>query len=114
MDKPTDVNSYAIGILTDVVIGDGVVEYLGKIDATLAEFGGRFLVHGAEATVHEGVDPGTIVVIEFASQTGATDWYRSADYQAIIALRADNSNSIILTVDGVPAGHLATDVLAAP
>lgn len=32
-------------------------------------------------------------------------------YQALISLRADNSNSTILTMNGVSPGHRSTDVL---
>jgi len=111
MNDAVDTKSYAIGILTDVVMGVAVVEYLERIDATLEPFGGHFLIHGAQSTLHEGTEPGTLVLIEFPSTTGAASWYQSDAYQAIIALRADNSNSTILTIEGVPDGHLATDIL---
>ena len=40
--------AYAIGCLTDVRLGPGVVAYLKGIDATLAPFSGRFLIHGGQ------------------------------------------------------------------
>jgi uncharacterized protein (DUF1330 family) len=41
------------------------------------------------------------------------DWYRSAAYQQILALRTGNSLSDVIVVDGVGSGHRATDVLHA-
>jgi uncharacterized protein (DUF1330 family) len=38
---------YAIAHLQDVTVGAAIVEYLQRIDATLAPFGGHFIVHGA-------------------------------------------------------------------
>jgi uncharacterized protein (DUF1330 family) len=106
------VSAYAIGILNDVIVGDDIAEYLHSIDATLQPFGGRFAVHGAANEVHEGDDPGTVVIIEFPVIVSGRAWYESDAYQAIIHLRANNSRSIVLIVDGVEPGHVATDVLA--
>jgi uncharacterized protein (DUF1330 family) len=103
--------AYAIGILTNVSIGPGIVEYLEQIDDTLRPHDGRFAVHGAPNEVREGTDPGTVVIIEFPNIAAARRWYDSPEYQAILRLRADNSTSTVILVDGVEAGHLATDVL---
>jgi uncharacterized protein (DUF1330 family) len=37
-----------------VTIGPAIAEYLERIDATLAPFGGRFAGHGGEVEVLEG------------------------------------------------------------
>jgi uncharacterized protein (DUF1330 family) len=105
------MTSYAVGILNDVTIGPEIVEYLERIDATLAPFDGHFIVHGAQAQVLEGKDPGTLVAIEFPDRANAEGWYASDAYQAILALRAANSTSTIFLIDGVDRDHLATDVL---
>jgi uncharacterized protein (DUF1330 family) len=41
--------AYAVAHMHEVVMGPDIVEYLQRIDATLAPFGGRFAVHGGEA-----------------------------------------------------------------
>jgi uncharacterized protein (DUF1330 family) len=105
------VSAYAIGILNDVRMGPPIAEYLQRIDATLAPFEGRFLVHGAPKHLREGDDPGTVVVIEFPDLDRANGWYESDAYRAIIPLRADNSASVVFVVEGVSPDHLATDVL---
>ena len=48
---------YAVGILRDVRMGPPIREYLERIDATLAPFGGHFVVHGGEMEMLEGETP---------------------------------------------------------
>lgn len=43
--------SYAIARLRNVVLGPDIVAYVEAIDATLAPFAGRFLVHGGVKTI---------------------------------------------------------------
>jgi uncharacterized protein (DUF1330 family) len=104
--------SYAVGILRDVKMGPPIVEYLERIDATLAPYGGHFIVHGGESTMLEGSSPGTLIVIEFPDRGSAEKWYTSAAYSEILPLRTENSVSTVFIVDGVDRDHRATDVLA--
>ena len=106
-------HAYAIACLHEVDLGPEIVTYLQRIDATLAPFGGRFLVHGAAPEMLEGDDPGTPIVIEFPSLQQARDWYASPAYREILPLRTRNARSTTLLVDGVDADHRATDVLVA-
>ena len=107
------MKSYGVGLLTDVSIGQGVVEYLERIDATLGPFNGKFLIHGDEPNVLEGEHPGSVIVIEFPTANGAIEWYRSDAYQEIVELRTANSSGNVFVVSGVPDDHRATDVLSA-
>ena len=104
--------AYAIGYLRNVQFGESIIDYMQRIDATLAEFGGRFIVHGGRLTPVEGEWDGDVVIIEFPSQQAAVEWYESPGYQAILPLRTENSESIVTLVEGVPAGYQATDGLA--
>ena len=104
--------AYAVAHLRTVVMGPAIVEYLQRIDATLAPFDGRFLVHGSDPEVLEGSWPGHLIVIAFPDLARAGAWYRSAAYQEILHLRTDNSQGDVIIVDGVSAGHRATDILA--
>lgn len=106
------MTAYAIGHLRDVTFGPEIVEYLERIDATLSPFGGEFLVHGARPTVHEGTWEGDIVIIGFPDVATAEAWYESDAYQALVLLRAENSRSTVLPVDGCEAGHLGRDLIA--
>lgn len=105
------MTTYAVAILNDVKMGPPIVEYLERIDATLAPYGGRFIVHGGTAEVLEGTDPGTLVIIEFPDRVHATEWYESAAYREILPLRTENSSSTAFLIDGVGFDHIATDVL---
>jgi len=107
------MTAYAIADLHRVSMGPAIVEYLQKIDATLAPFGGRYIIHGGRKTVLEGDWAGDIIVIAFPDRAAAEAWYASPAYRAIIALRTDNSEGNVVLVDGVGAGHRATDILAA-
>ena len=104
--------AYAVAHMRQVSMGPAVVEYLQRIDATLAPFGGRFIVHGGEVEILEGSWPGFLIVIEFPDRDRASAWYNSAAYQEIVTLRTDNSESEVVMVDGVGSEHKATDVLA--
>jgi uncharacterized protein (DUF1330 family) len=99
--------------MRQVTMGPAIVEYLERIDATLAPFGGRFIVHGGRVEVLEGSWPGHLIVIEFPDRDRASAWYTSAAYREIVALRTDNSDSDVILADGVDREHEATDVLTA-
>ena len=105
------MTSYAVGILKHVKMGPPIVEYLERIDATLAPYDGHFIVHGGEPAVLEGTSPGTFIVIEFPNRSAAEEWYTSPAYEAILPLRTENSESTVFMIDGVDRDHLATDVL---
>ena len=103
--------AYAVAHMRHVTPGPWMIEYLGNIDATLAPFGGRFIVHGGEVEVVENDWPGHLIVIEFPDRRQMREWYDSPAYQAILALRTDNSQSDVVFADGVEHPHKATDVL---
>jgi uncharacterized protein (DUF1330 family) len=106
------MTTYAIADLHNVRLGPAIAEYLEKIDATLAPYGGRYVVHGGPKTVLEGSWAGDIVIIAFPSRDKAEAWYASPAYRAIAKLRTDNSEGDVVLIDGVSADHRATDVLA--
>lgn len=108
----TTIPAYAIAYLRDVDLGAEIVEYIERIDATLAPFGGHFLVHGGAIDAWEGAWPGDVVIIAFPSRDAALRWYESPGYQAILPLRTEHSDSIAAVLTGVPAGYRAVDKLA--
>ena len=105
------MTAYAVAHMRQVTMVPQIVEYLHKIDATLEPFGGRFLVHGGNVEVIENDWPGNIIIIEFPDRRQMREWYDSPAYQAILALRTDNSQSDVVFADGVEHPHKATDVL---
>lgn len=103
--------AYAIAHIRQVTIGPAIEECIRKIDATLAPFRGRFLVHGGRTEVLEGSWPGHLVVLEFPDMDAACRWYTSPAYQAIVRLRTENSDGDLVLVEGVAKGHRAIDIL---
>ncbi len=79
--------------------------------ATLAPYGGRFLIHGDPADVREGEFTGDLIAIEFPDRDRAEGWYASAAYRDIKPLRTRNSEGWVILIDGVPREHRAIDIL---
>ncbi|MBB3257567.1 uncharacterized protein (DUF1330 family) [Paraburkholderia bannensis] len=105
------MTTYAIGHLHEVDLCADIVEYLEKIDATLAPYGGRFLLHGGPVERLEGRFSGDLIVLEFADRETARAWYRSPAYQAILPLRTRHARGDVFLVDQVEQPHRATEVL---
>src|SRR5215470_16980324 len=105
------MTAYVVGHMYAISTNEGVAAYLSEIDATLAPFGGRFVIHGGETEVVEGEWPGVAIVIAFRDRAAAHGWYQSPAYQAILPLRLNNTKSNVVLVDGVEEDHKATDVL---
>jgi uncharacterized protein (DUF1330 family) len=75
--------------------------YRRRVPATLIAFGGQFIVRGADLTVLEGEWPHPrLMMIEFPSRAAAENWYKSAEYRKIIALRLKSSAGNLIIVDG--------------
>jgi uncharacterized protein (DUF1330 family) len=90
--------------LVDVEITDsaGFAEYRKLVPASIAEFGGRFLVRGGAMEVLEGDwKPNRLVVLEFPDLAGLKSWYHSPGYQQLLVLRKRAATSNFVIVDGV-------------
>jgi uncharacterized protein (DUF1330 family) len=105
------MSAYAVAHMRRVTMGPPIVEYLERIDATLAPFGGHFIVHGGDFELLEGSWPGNLIVIEFPDREQARAWYDSDAYRAMVTLRTGSSDSDVIMIDGVDRDHKATDVL---
>jgi uncharacterized protein (DUF1330 family) len=108
------VPAFAVANLRHVTMGPAIRDYLDRIDATLAPFGGRFVIHGGPFERLEGHWSGDLIVIGFPSLEAARAWYGSAPYRAILGLRTDNSVGDVILIDGVSDNHRASDILADP
>lgn len=105
------MTSLAVAHLRNVTMGPDIAAYLAAIDATLAPFQGRFVIHGSSKDILEGNWPGDLVIIAFPDRQTAHAWYASPAYQAILPLRTRNSEADIILVDCVEDNHRATDIL---
>ncbi len=91
-------------IVAEVNVTDpaGYEPYRPLAAASIARFGGRFVVRGGEAQLLEGTpEPQRIVVIEFPDAETARRWYASAEYQAALKIRQAASRGRLILVDGV-------------
>lgn len=79
----------------------GYEEYRRQVPATIAAYGGRYVVRAGAAKLLEGNGgPGRMVVLEFDSPEKAMAWYNSPEYQAILPRRLNNSTGRAVIVAG--------------
>jgi uncharacterized protein (DUF1330 family) len=90
-------------IIADVDVTDpaGYESYRPLAAASIARFGGRFLVRGGKAELLEGApEPARAVVIEFPDADTARRWYHSDEYQRALKIRQANSTARVILVEG--------------
>ncbi|MDA1117410.1 MAG: DUF1330 domain-containing protein [Proteobacteria bacterium] len=94
------MSAYVI-VEVDVTDPAAYEEYRKLVPATVARFGGKFLVRGGATEVKEGEwKPKRLVVLEFASMDQARKWYHSPEYAPALALRLKAARSKMLLVEG--------------
>ncbi|MDF3301431.1 DUF1330 domain-containing protein [Streptomyces tropicalis] len=99
------MTAYAVAHLREAAPHPEIAEYIERIGATLAPYGGRFLVHAAEHETVEGTWPGHVVVIGFPGMAEARSWWDSPAYREIAPLRSRHIDGDIVLVPGVPEGY---------
>jgi uncharacterized protein (DUF1330 family) len=91
-------------VLAEVEVTDPATydAYRAQVPATIAAYGGRFLVRGGEAVRLEGEHPAKrLVILEFDSPKRAREWYHSEQYGPVKALRLKAATSRVLLLTGV-------------
>jgi len=77
-------------------------EYRKIVPATIAQYGGRYLVRGGAVETKEGDwTPSRVVVLEFASMDQARKWYQSPEYAPALAIRTRAGKSKVILVEGI-------------
>ena len=77
-------------------------EYKKLSPASIAKFGGQFVVRGGEIETLEGsFDHERIVIIAFPDAQSARDWHQSADYEPAKAMRLKISTGDAVLVEGI-------------
>jgi uncharacterized protein (DUF1330 family) len=70
--------------------------------ASIAQYGGRYLVRGGQHEVLEGAwNPTRLVVLEFPSVEAARRWYASAEYNTVKPIRLQHAVGHLVLVEGV-------------
>jgi len=91
-------------VIADITVTDpgGYEEYRKLAGASIAAFGGRFLVRGGVTEILEGGwRPGRLVVLEFASVADAKAWWNSEQYRAARAIRSRTALTHMIVADGI-------------
>lgn len=77
-------------------------EYIDKVPATIAAFGGRYVARGGRVETLEGErHPERLVVVEFDSIERAKAWWSSEEYRAPKLIRQSSAHASIILVEGV-------------
>ena len=91
-------------VIVDVTVTDPkeMEEYRKQVPATLAKYGGRFIVRGgAHQTLEGDWKPNRLVVLEFPSMEQARRWYDSEEYREPKAIRLRAGRANLVMVEGV-------------
>jgi uncharacterized protein (DUF1330 family) len=90
--------------IVDLEVTDpvGIEEYRKQVPATIAKYGGRYLVRGGKHETLEGDwHPRRVIVLEFPSVEQAKRWYDCEEYRGPKALRFKTARTNLILVEGV-------------
>ena len=94
--------AYLIAEQLEITDSTAFQKYASSVPATLAPFGGHFLVRAGSRTVAlEGDQPKPIVVLAFDSMEKARGWLDSPAYQAIMPIRHSSAKTRSYLVEGI-------------
>ena len=91
-------------VISEVDVRDieGMQTYRSMAAPIIAQYGGRYLVRGGEATLAEGgPEPKTIIVVEFPSMERLREWYGSPEYAQALKVRETALDRRLIFVEGV-------------
>jgi len=94
-------------VLAEVEVTDPAMfeRYRPLAAASIAAFGGRYLIRGGAAERLEGDRPTRrVVLLEFASPERAREWYHSPQYQEAKAIRERAARTDLFLIDGHDPG----------
>ncbi len=77
-------------------------EYRRQVPATIAAYGGRYIVRGGDSETLEGSwRPKRVVVLEFPDRMRAKAWWSSQEYAPIKAIRERAARTELIAIDGL-------------
>src|SRR5690242_7015264 len=86
--KETVMAAYFIVDVKEITDTQMYADYRKQVDATIAQYGGKFLVRGGKYETIEGDwQPQRLVVLEFEDIEHFKRWYHSPEYREIRELR---------------------------
>jgi uncharacterized protein (DUF1330 family) len=75
-------------------------EYIAAVGPILQAHGAESIVIDRDSELLEGGARKVTVVLRFATTAAARAWYDSAEYQAIVHLRTDNTDGVAVIAEG--------------
>ncbi len=94
--------AYALFQNLEIRDSEKMGEYAERVQPVTESFGGRYVVKGGAVDVMEGSwAPAWPVIIEFPSLEAAHEWYGSADYQPLKALRESAGTFSAVFIEGL-------------
>ena len=98
------MSAYVISDL-EIVDPEQIGTYRSLAQASIAKYGGRYLVRGgAIEPIEGGWTPQNIVVVEFPSLERTRQWYASPEYAEALKVRRTALNRRLIFVEGVAGG----------
>jgi uncharacterized protein (DUF1330 family) len=91
-------------VISEVEVLDPVLfeKYRSLGQATIAQYGGRYVVRGGAIEPVEGDwAPKHIVIVEFPTMERARTWYQSSEYGEALQVRQKALNRRLIFVEGV-------------
>lgn len=91
-------------VIADVDVKDAAAyePYKAAAAATIAQYGGRYIVRGGKHETLEGKwRPRRLVVLEFPSFEQAKRWYESEEYRKVKPLRLQHAVGDLVLVEGL-------------
>lgn len=77
-------------------------EYRRQVPATIATYGGRYIVRGGDSETLEGTwQPKRVVVLEFPDRARARAWWSSQEYAPVKAIRERAARTQLIAIDGI-------------
>lgn len=93
------MSAYMVANFT-VTNPDAYAPYPEAARETFAAHGVELVAADTATEMLEGEAEMVTVILRFASKEIARQWYDSAEYQAVLGLRTDNSRGRLLLLDG--------------
>jgi len=90
-------------VIVEMTVTDPVriEDYRKLAGASVAQYGGRFLVRGGRSETFDGNwQPQRLVVLEFPGLAEAKRWHASPEYRAACKIRDEAANTRMVAVEG--------------
>jgi uncharacterized protein (DUF1330 family) len=90
---------YVISEISTILEPALMEKYRTLAQASIKQYGGRYIVRGGAIEKVEGEVPHAVVIVEFPSIERAREWYRSPEYAEALAIRPNALNRRLLFVE---------------